>query len=388
VRHEAVLLARGNDLNQEDLLSMSQLFGRRRVAASLLAFGLGALVVAGARSPGAHAQSRSASTLFLNGAGSTFVYPLMNKWAFTYGTKVDKRVRINYQSIGSGAGIQQFTAGTVDFGASDGFMSDAQIKAAGGDVLHIPLTIGPEAVTYNLSSLKSPLRLDGPTLALIYQGKITNWNDKAIAALNPGVTLPSEPIVVAHRSDGSGTTFIFTDYLSNVSKDWAANVGHGTAVNWPTGQGGRGNAGVAAIVTQTPGAIGYVELSYLVSSHLVAAELKNKDGKFVAPSIAGAAADVANAGTLPADLRASVVNEPGAASYPITGFSWALIHQKAPNNTRYPTLLRFLWWCTHQGQAYSSAGLLRYAPLPANIVKADEAKIKSVTYNGKPVYTG
>ncbi len=366
---------------------MSQLFGRRRVAASMLAFSLGALVVAGARLPGAHAQSRSASTLFLNGAGSTFVYPLMNKWAFTYGTKVDKRVRINYQSIGSGAGIQQFTAGTVDFGASDGFMSDAQIKAAGGDVLHIPLTIGPEAVTYNLSALKSPLKLDGPTLALIYQGKITNWNDKAIAALNPGVTLPSEHIVVAHRSDGSGTTFIFTDYLSNVSKDWASNVGHGTAVNWPTGQGGRGNAGVAAIVTQTPGAIGYVELSYLVSSHLVAAELKNKDGKFVAPSTKGAATDVANAGTLPADLRASVVNEPGAASYPITGFSWALIHQQAPNNTRYPTLLRFLWWCTHQGQAYSSAGLLRYAQLPANIVKADEAKIKSVTYNGKPVYT-
>jgi phosphate transport system substrate-binding protein len=372
----------------EEIASMHYKSRRRRVLTLLAAAGVTAsLITIPARQP-AEASPRAASTLFLNGAGSTFVYPLMLKWAFTYGSTVSKQTRVNYQSIGSGAGIAQFTAGTVDFGATDGPMTDAQIAKAGGDVLHIPVTLGPEAVIYNLPGLSAPVKLDGPTLALIYQGKVTKWSDPAIAALNAGVTLPSIPIVVAHRSDGSGTTFIFASYLSAESADWKSNTGAATTINWPTGEGGRGNAGVAAIVKQSPGGIGYVELSYATSTHQTAAMIKNKAGEFVAPTTAGASADAANAGTMPSDLRAIIVDSPGKGSYPISGFTWVVIHQKAPDATRYGALLNFLWWVIHSGQGYSSSGSLRYAPLASNVVKLDEAKIKSVTYHGKPLFTG
>ncbi|HEY8282820.1 MAG TPA: phosphate ABC transporter substrate-binding protein PstS [Chloroflexota bacterium] len=359
-----------------------------RLATVVAAVVVASSLVAATATPNVQARTKAASTLFLNGAGSTFVYPLMLKWAFTYGNTISKTTRINYQSIGSGAGIAQFTAGTVDFGATDGPMTDAQIQKAGGDVLHIPVTLGPEAVIYNLPSVHAQVKLDGPTLARIYQGKITKWDDKAIAALNSGVQLPSIPIVVAHRSDGSGTTFIFASYLSAVSADWKSNVGASTTINWPTGEGGRGNAGVAAIVKQSPGGIGYVELSYAISTQQTDAMMKNKAGVFVAPSTAGASADAANAGTVPSDLRAIIVDSPGKDSYPISGFSWALIHQKAPDAVRYGALLNFLWWVIHRGQSYASSGSLRYAPLASNIVKLDEAKIKSVTYRGKPLFTG
>lgn len=364
---------------------MSSTSGRARLVSGAAALGLIASALAGATAP-AHAQPRAAATLALNGQGSTFIQPLMARWAFVYHNSVNKHTAVNYQGTGSGAGINAFTNGLVDFAGTDAFMSDTQIKAAGGDVLHIPLALGPVAITYNLPGFKGDLRLDGPTLAQIYQSKITSWNDKAITALNPGLTLPNQAIVVAHRADGSGTSFIFTNYLSAVSSDWKNNVGAGTTVSWPTGQGAKGTAGVAQVVSQTPGGIGYVELSYALQKGLPVIAIKNQAGQFVAPSTAGAAADAANAGTLPADLRALIVNAPGKASYPITGFSWVLVHQHAKDNVRTYGLLHFLWWCVTTGQSYSSSGQLRYAPLPANIVKLDEAKIKSVTYNGKPVY--
>ena len=357
-----------------------------RFTAITAAVGLSALLVGGTAAPLAHAQ-RAGSTLFLNGAGSTFIQPLMTKWAFQYSSSAGKGVRINYQGIGSGAGIKQFQAGTVDFAGSDAFLSDDQLKTS-PDALHIPLTIGPVAVIYNLPGLSKALQLDGPTLALIYQGKITTWNDKAIAALNAGVSLPSTPIVTAHRADGSGTSFIFTNYLSTVSAEWKSAIGASTLVNWPGGQGAKGTSGVAQVVKQTPGGIGYAELSYATANNLPVVAIKNKAGKFIAPSIEGASAAAAGAGTLPADLRALIVDTAGDKTYPISGFTWAIIHQKAPNNGKYAEVLKFLWWAVHTGQSYSSSGSLRYAALPANIVKADEAKIKSVTYNGKPLFTG
>jgi len=367
---------------------MSHSSGRSRVAAGALALGVSATLLAGSGLPSAQASTRAVSTLNLNGQGSTFIQPLMARWAFVYHNSVNKQTAVNYQGTGSGAGINAFTHGLVDFAGTDAFMTDAQVKAAGGDVLHIPMALGPVAITYNLPGFKGNLRLDGPTLAQIYQGKITNWNAQPIAALNPGVTLPSQAIVVAHRSDGSGTSFIFTNYLSAISSDWKSNIGSGTTVSWPSGQGAKGTAGVAQVVSQTPGGVGYVELSYALQKGLPVISIKNLAGQFVAPSIAGASADAANSGALPSDLRALIVNAHGAASYPITGFSWVLVHQHASDNVKTYGVLKFLWWCVTSGQSYSSSGQLRYAPLPANIVKLDEAKIKSVTYNGKPVYQG
>ncbi|MDB5057034.1 MAG: phosphate transporter substrate-binding protein PhoT family [Chloroflexi bacterium] len=367
---------------------METISGRSRLTKALVAAGLTVTFGISLAAPAAEARTHAQSTLFLNGQGSTFIQPLMARWTFLYPSMVDKSTRINYQGTGSGAGIAAFTSGLVDFAGTDAFMNDTQLKAAGGDVLHIPLTLGPVAVTYNLPGFKGNLQLDGPTLAQIYLGKVTNWNDKAIATLNPGVTLPNQTIVPAHRADGSGTSFIFTNYLSAVSPDFKSTVGAGTLVNFPSGQGGKGTSGVASIVSQTPGGLGYVELSYALARNLPVIAIKNKDGKFVAPSTAGAAADAQNAGALPSDLRALIVNSPGAASYPITGISWALVHQHATNQAKSYALLRFLWWAIHTGQRYSSSGTLRYAALPANVVKLDEAKILSVTYHGKQVYSG
>jgi phosphate transport system substrate-binding protein len=365
---------------------MEVISSRGRRARTFLAVGLSACVGIGVMAPAAQASTHANSTLFLNGQGSTFVQPLMARWTFVYHSTVNKSIAVNYQGTGSGAGIKAFTAKLVDFAASDGFMTDAQEKAAGGDVLHIPIALGPVAVVYNLPGFKGDLKLDGPTLAQIYLGKITNWSDKAIAALNPGMTLPSQTIVPAHRADSSGTTFIFTNYLSAVSADFKSTVGAATAVNFPGGQGGKGTPGVASIVSQSPGGIGYVELSYALQRGLPVIAMKNKAGQFVAPSTAGASADAANAPALPSDLRAVIVDSPGAASYPITGFTWALIHQKAPDQTKSYAVLHFLWWAITTGQSYTSSGQLRYAPLPVSLVKLDEAKIKSVTYNGKPLY--
>lgn len=364
---------------------------KARIATMAAAVGVSASLLIGASAPAARASTRAASTLFVTGAGSTFINPLMTNWTRAYSATVDKTTRINYQSIGSGAGVSALTSGTVDFAGSDAFLSDAQLATLKGNALHVPLTIGPVAMLYNLPGVNT-LKLDGPTLAQIFFGKITSWNDKAIASLNPGVNLPNTTITVVHRSDGSGTSFIFTNYLSAVSSDWKANVGAATAVSWPTGQGGKGSPGLVQIVKRTPGAITYAELTYAVSSGLPAAQIKNKSGQFVAPSPAGASASASGAGTIPVDLRALIVDGTGNTVYPISGFSWAIIYKTVANAglaQRYTALLKFLWWATHDGQkGFPSAGPLRYAPLPASIVSADEKQIKSVTYNGKALYNG
>jgi phosphate transport system substrate-binding protein len=367
---------------------MDKIVTRKDLAKVLVAVGISATLLAGAVAPAAQARTRSSSTLFVNAGGSTFIGPEMLKWAKLYHSTVDKNLAINYAQIGSGAGISGLTLGLLNFAATDAFMTDDQIKAAGGNVLHIPLTLGPVALTYNLPGFKGNLQLDGPTLADIYQGKISKWSDAAIKTLNPGASLPDLPIVPAHRADGSGTTFIVTNYLSAVSAGFKSAIGSGTLVTFPGGQGGKGTSGVASIVSQSPGALGYVELSYALARNLPTVYVKNKAGRYVAPSVAGAAADAANAQALPSDLRGLIVNSPGAASYPITGFTWAVLHQKQTNQTMGFGVVKFLWWATHDGQRFASSGILRYASLPANIVKLDAQKLLSVTYNGKQLYNG
>ncbi len=361
---------------------------KARLIRAFIAAGLSATLIAGVAAPVAQARPANTSTLFVNAGGSTFIQPEMIKWKTIYQQTVDKYVAINYQGVGSGAGITSLTKGLLDFACTDAFMSDDQIKAAGGDIIHIPLTLGPVALIYNLPGLQGTLKLDGTTLAGIYMGKITSWSDPAIAALNSGVTLPNMPIVPVHRADGSGTTFIATNYLSAVSDTFKSTVGAGTLVTFPSGQGGKGSPGVAAIVSQSPGAIGYVELSYALLRNLPTVAVKNKAGSFVSPSVAGASADAANAPALPSDLRGVVVNAPGAGSYPISGFTWGLVHQHQKDLTMATGVVKFLWWAIHDGQRYASSGNLRYAPLPANIVKLDEQKLLSVTVNGKQVYNG
>ena len=367
---------------------MQHLQGRARLASLVGAIGVAGTLAASTVAPAT--MARPLGTTFLTGAGSTFINPLMVKWRFVYSSQVDKGVRINYQPIGSGAGISALTNNAVDFAGSDAFLNADQTKALNNNAVHVALTLGPVAMLYNLPGV-SNLKLDGPTLAAIYMGKITSWNDKAIASLNPGLNLPSTSITVAHRSDGSGTSFIFTNYLAAVSSEWKSGPGAGLAVNWPTGQGGKGTPGVVQIVKSTPGGIGYGELSYAISSGLPSVQIKNKAGQFVAPSPQAASTDAANAGSIPSDLKALVVDADGKGSYPISGFSWAILHQKLTSSSeynKYQTLLKFLWWAINQGQSYSTSGALRYAPLPSNVVKADEVNIKSITYNGKSVYQG
>ena len=318
----------------------------------------------------------------LTGAGSTFDAPLFAKLFDVYNQQC--KIQVNYQSVGSGAGIQQLTKKTVNFGASDAPLTDEQITAAGGDVLHIPVTIGAVSVGYNLPGVKSGVRMSGDVLAKIYLGTIKKWNDPALTALNSGMKLPDLDISVVHRSDGSGTTFIFTSYLAAVSPDWQAKTGAGTAVNWPTGAGGKGSEGVAGIVRQTPGSIGYFELAYSVENKITYVTMQNKDGQFVPPSVEGASADAAGAAAnLPADLRAVFVNAPGAQSYPISGFSWVVINQAQPDSKVAQTLVHLLWWMTHDAQQYSAA--LQYAPLPPSVVRHDEAQLMKVTSGGRPV---
>jgi len=320
----------------------------------------------------------------LNGAGATFPYVIYSKWFDLYNRETG--VRINYQAIGSGAGIRQITEGTVDFGASDGPMSDIQLKKAkekrGTEILHIPTVMGAVVLSYNLPSIKKVLKLDGKTVGDIFLGKIIMWNDKRIAELNPGVNLPHRPILVAHRSDGSGTSYIFTNYLSKVNAEWAKNVGFGTAVNWPVGLGGKGNDGVAGIVKQTEGSIGYVELAYAVQNKLQYATLKNKDGYFVKANFntVSAAAEGASK-NMPEDLRAILTYAPGKNAYPISGFTWLLIYKNMNDRKKAESLVKFLHWAMEKGEAYAKD--LYYAPLPESVIKLCEKKINSITVNGR-----
>jgi phosphate transport system substrate-binding protein len=327
-------------------------------------------------------SASAGAQMLMNGAGATFPYPIYSKWFEEY-TKVDPEVRFNYQSIGSGGGIRQITERTVDFGASDGPMTDAQLKKTPGELFHIPTVLGAVVATYNLPG-NPKLHFTGDVLADIFLGKITKWSDPRIKALNPSATLPDESIVVAHRSDGSGTTYIWVDYLSKVSKEWEQKVGRGTSVNWPVGLGGKGNEGVSGLVKGTPGALGYVELAYAITNKLPAASVKNKAGKFVDPTIESTTAAAAGAAkNMPADFRVSLTNAPGPEAYPIASFTWLLVYKDQPNEVKGRALVKFLWWAIHEGQKYPSS--LLYAPLPEPVVKQIEARVKQITYSGKPL---
>ncbi|MDD4878973.1 MAG: phosphate ABC transporter substrate-binding protein PstS [Candidatus Omnitrophica bacterium] len=320
----------------------------------------------------------AAKLLLINGAGATFPYPLYSKWFYEY-AKVDPTVNFNYQSIGSGGGIRQISAQTVDFGATDGALTDEQLKAAPGELLHIPMTAGAVAVTYNLPRTGKTLRFSPDVVADIFLGKISKWNDQRIVKDNPGVNLPGDNIIVAHRSDGSGTTNIFTDYLSSVSAEWQARVGKGTSVNWPAGLGGKGNEGVAGLVKQTEGAIGYVELAYAVKNNLPAADIKNKSGNFITPSIESTTAAInGKMNSMPADFRVSLVNPDGADAYPIAGVTWILVYKNQPDRVKGEKIVKFLRWAIADGQEYSAA--LLYAPLPEKMVKKIEERIGEIKY--------
>ena len=316
----------------------------------------------------------------LTGAGATFPYPIYSKWFDVYHEKTG--VAINYQSIGSGAGIQQVKSGTVDFGASDAAISDAALKDMPRRVVHVPTVGGAVVLAYNLPGFSGRLQLTPDVLTAIYLGSITTWNDKRIAAVNPGVQLPAAPILPVHRSDGSGTTNIFTLYLAAVSSKWKDLAGAGTAVSWPSGVGGKGNDGVAGVIKQTPGAIGYVELAYAKQNQLPMAFVQNKAGKYVDPSAASVTAAMAGvAAQLAKDVRTPIVNSPAADAWPISGLTFLIVYQDSKDAARGLALARFLDWAIHDGQQYADA--LDYARLPEAIVKVNEGTLKLLTAGGK-----
>lgn len=316
---------------------------------------LGLLVLFGLALAGANASAQ----MMINGAGATFPYPIYSKWFDAY-VKVDPSVRFNYQSIGSGGGQKQILAQTVDFGASDGPMSDENLAKAPGKLLHIPTVAGADVVAYNLPG-NPALKLDAAAIAGIFLGDIKKWNDPKIAALNPGVNLSDEEIVVVHRSDGSGTTYIWTDYLSKISPEWKAKVGTNTSVNWPVGIGGKGNEGVAGQIKQTPGALGYVELIYAIQNKMAYAEVKNSSGEFVKASLESITAALATA-QIPDDFRFSITNAPGKDAYPICGATWLLVYQEQKDPAKGKKLVEFLKWSQKDGEKMAKD--LDYAPLP------------------------
>ena len=312
-------------------------------------------------------DSGSGKSVSLEGAGATFPYPLYSKWVFEYG-RIHPEIKINYQSIGSGGGIRQITEGTVDFGGSDAFVKDEALAKLKGKLLHIPTTLGAVVITYNLPGAPAGLKLGPEVIAGIFLGEITRWNDPKIIELNPGLQLPDTPIGVVHRSDGSGTTAVFTDYLSKVSPVWAEKVGSGTSVSWPVGLGAKGNEGVTGQVKSTPGSIGYVELVYARQNELPYASVRNSAGVFVEPALEGVSAAAASV-PVPADFRVSITNAPGEKSYPISAFTWILLYQDQKDAAKGTALADFLWWAIHDGQKLG--GALGYAPLPAAVVEND-----------------
>jgi phosphate transport system substrate-binding protein len=316
----------------------------------------------------------------LQGAGATFPNPLYQKWLSEYG-KLHPNMRIDYQSIGSGGGIKQLKEQTVDFGASDAPMKDEDLKSAPGEILHIPTVLGAVVITYNLPGLNQQLRFSSEVLADIYLGKITKWNDSRISADNPGVTLPANDITVVYRSDGSGTSAVFTDYLSKVSSGWKDKVGAGTSPRWPVGLGAKGNEGLTGQVKNTPNTIGYVELAYAVQNKLPVANIKNAAGAFVEPTIESVtAAAAASAGSTPEDLRVSITNAAGPTAYPIASYTYILVYKNQRDAAKGKALVDFLWWGIHDGEAFAKD--LQYAPLPADIVTRAESKINSIAAAG------
>ena len=308
----------------------------------------------------------------LNGAGATFPYPMYSKWFSEY-NKLHSDIQFNYQSIGSGGGIRQVLAGTVDFGATDGPMTDEQLAQAKTKILHIPTVLGADVPAYNIPGVTEELKFTPELLANIFLGKITSWNDAALAKANPGVNLPNQPIIVIHRSDGSGTTYIFTDYLSKVSPDWKNQVGKGTSVKWPVGLGGKGNEGVAGMIRQMQGSIGYVELIYAVNNKIAYGSVKNAGGQFVKASLDSVTAAAASVKSMPADFRVSITNAPGKDAYPIASFTWLLIPTPSKDPAKGKIIADFLNWMVDDGQKMTAD--LAYAPLPESVV----AKVKETT---------
>jgi phosphate transport system substrate-binding protein len=354
------------------------------------AMNLGALMllaVACAKGDGSNSSTASSSASSgggadLTGAGATFPYPIYSKWFSDYANATG--IKINYQSIGSGGGVRQISEETVDFGASDGPMSDEELaKAKGGPILHIPTVLGADVITYNVPGVTAVLKLTPGVIADIFMGRIKKWNDTRLASLNPGVTLPNQDILVVHRSDGSGTTYIFTDYLDKASPAWHSGVGKGKEVKWPVGLGGKGNEGVSGQVKQTPGAVGYVELAYAKQNNLPAALIRNKAGQYVAasvPAVTAAAAGVAQSLPANTDYRLSIVDAPGAQSYPISSFTWLLVYQHQKDAVKGKKLVDFLNWALIEGE--KTAPTLDYAPLPAEMVTNVKAKIATIDLAG------
>ncbi len=335
---------------------------RRTLAAALAAVGTAAMV--------------TAQDVRINGAGATFPYPIYSKWFAEY-NKRHPNVQINYQSIGSGGGIRQVTNQTVFFGATDGPMTPDQLMAAPGKILHLPAVLGAVVPVYNLAGASQELKFSGPLLADIFLGKITKWDDPAIAKLNAGVRLPSTDITVVHRSDGSGTTYIWADFLAKVSAEWKQKVGVATSVNWPAGVGGKGNEGVAGLVRQTPGSIGYVELIYALQNKIDYGSVQNQAGEFVKASVQSVtAAAAAAASQMPRDFRVSITNAPGAGVYPVSSFTWLLVYENPKDKAQARVFVEFLKWALTEGQAFASD--LGYAPLPDSVVKLELAAIQQI----------
>jgi phosphate transport system substrate-binding protein len=332
----------------------------------------------------APAGAKKDDTISLNGAGATFPYPLYSKWIFEY-NKQNPNVKINYQSIGSGGGIHQIVAGTVDFGATDAPMKDIESKEAPGKLFHIPATIGAVVVAYNLPEVTAQIRLSPEVLAAIYAGKVRRWNDPKIKADNLNAKLPAKDISVVYRTDGSGTTAVFTDYLSKVSADWREKVGSGKSVNWPTGLGAKGNEGVTGQVKTTPYAIGFIERAYASQNKLPMVEIKNKAGKFVAPTIEAMSA-AASAVEMPDELFVSLVDAEGDAAYPITGYSYLLLYENAKDEAKGEALAKYVWWGLHDGQQFAKD--LDYAPLPATVLTKVEARLRELRYGDRKLLSG
>lgn len=356
----------------------------RTVKQSLCALFLAILAVAGCSSKTGQSTENASQTVHLTGAGSTFVYPIMTQWIAQY-QATRPQVQINYQSIGSGGGIQQIKAGLVDFGASDAALDDKQL-ASMQPLIQIPESAGPVCVTYNLPELHKPLNLTAAALSGIYLGTIKSWRDPAVARINPGVNLPNKPILVVHRSEGSGTTNIFTTYLSTVNPGWAQKVGAGISVNWPVGLGGKGSEGVTGIVKQNPGSIGYTELNYAVNNHLPVALIQNKAGKWVTPTSAGATAAIAAfSDALAKDVRTPIVDPPASApdAYPISGFTFLLIPKDGNNKTNRQVLKSFVQYVISDGQ--NQADALDYSKLPDSVVQLDGTLLNEMTAQGQPL---
>jgi phosphate transport system substrate-binding protein len=316
----------------------------------------------------------------LNGAGATFPNPIYQKWFSEYHNE-HKDVQINYQSIGSGGGIAQLTSGTVDFGASDGPMTDEQLSKVSGKVLHIPTVLGGVVPTYNVNGVSAELKFTGDVMADIYLGNIKKWNDPRLAKANPGVKFPDEDIIVVHRSEGSGTTYIFTDYLSKVSPAWKDKVGKGTSVNWPAGLGGKGNEGVSGMVKQTEGSLGYVELIYAISNQMAYGSVQNAAGSFVKASLDSVTAAAASVKDMPDDFRVSITNAPGKDAYPISSFTWLLVPAEWADANKEKAFVDFLTFMVDKGQTMTAA--LQYAPLPKNVAAKVKARIKEIKVANK-----